>query len=170
MPAGLPYIGGPILGANTAPAERTMQFPMLLAQQTLQAWQGPYPPPDAIERYERVLPGAFDRILTMAERVQAAQIEDTKRAQDYLRDDVRRGHWLSTGVTCLAIVGAIVCAGQGWPWVAAALVSVPVMAVARALVEVARGPVLQRPPATQQNGQPALPAEAQSASTPRSET
>ena len=37
-------------------------------QQTVQLWQGQYPPPEAIEHYEKVLPGSFDRMIAMAER------------------------------------------------------------------------------------------------------
>ena len=35
----------------------------------VQVWQGQFPPPDAVEKYEAVLPGAFDRIVAMAERL-----------------------------------------------------------------------------------------------------
>jgi uncharacterized membrane protein len=35
----------------------------------------PLPPPETIERYERVMSGAFDRILTMAEKDLQAKIE-----------------------------------------------------------------------------------------------
>lgn len=34
---------------------------------TAQTWVGPLPPPNALEAYEKILPGAADRILAMAE-------------------------------------------------------------------------------------------------------
>lgn len=34
------------------------------------AFSGPIPPPEAMERYERVVPGAADRIISMAETEQ----------------------------------------------------------------------------------------------------
>lgn len=132
--SGLPYVGGPIFGA---PADM-LRIPAVLAQQTVQSWQGPYPSPEAIEKYERVLPGAFDRILSMAERHQAAQIEDTSRAQEYLRNDMRRVHWLGAGVAFLSIVGAVACTIYGSPVVAVALVGVPVLSVAKALIDSVR--------------------------------
>ena len=61
------------------------------AQQTLQVWQGPYPPPEAIERYEKILPGTFNRILTMAENLQQAQIDQSRNAIHFARQDTRRG-------------------------------------------------------------------------------
>ena len=36
---------------------------------------GTLPSPETVERYEVIMPGAFDRILTMAEKEQASKIE-----------------------------------------------------------------------------------------------
>jgi hypothetical protein len=57
----------------------------------------------------------FDRMMTMAEHLQTAQIEGTKRAQDYLRTDARRGHWLGFASTVLAIVAAAGVTIAGYP-------------------------------------------------------
>jgi uncharacterized membrane protein len=131
-------IGGVPAGLMGPHGQPTQQF---------QLWQGQFPPPEAVGKYEAVLPGSFDRMIRMAERLQEAQIEETRRAQDYARDDTRRGHWLGFAATIAAIVGAIVCvivAGlthlPAMLWVAGALVGVPVMAVAKSLVETARTP------------------------------
>jgi uncharacterized membrane protein len=40
---------------------------------------GPLPPPETVERYELVLPGAFDRILTMAEKDQQDKFEYNRK-------------------------------------------------------------------------------------------
>jgi uncharacterized membrane protein len=118
--------------------------------QQIQMWQGPYPPPDAVRQYEEILPGAFDRMIAMAEQAQAAQIEANNHAQNYLRDDTKRGHWLGFAATCTAMIGAVVCAWIGQSWVAALFLGVPVMAVAKALVDGARAQktqVVAAPPA-----------------------
>ena len=104
----------------------------------IQSWQGQFPPPDAIERYEAVSAGTFDRLITMAERQQRAMIEATAEARRFQRGDNQRGQCLGALVTVLAIIGAGVCAWLGEPWVAGALVGVPVLAVAKALVDSAR--------------------------------
>jgi uncharacterized membrane protein len=113
----------------------------------VQVWQGQFPPPDAIERYERVQPGAFNRIIAMAEFAQATQAADTKRAHDNVAGDTRRAQWLGFAVAVLAIVAASGCAIAGAYtgrlqifWVAGALLSMPVMAVANTLVQSARTP------------------------------
>ena len=103
--------------------------------QSVQVWQGQYPPPDALERYEALSPGAFDRMMRMAEQLQAAQIENSRRALEYTRSDSRRAHWLGWATTVLAMGGALCSLWLGNGWVASAFLSVPVMAVARALIE-----------------------------------
>lgn len=103
-------------------------------------WQSPYPPPEAIERYERVLPGAFDRILKLVETAQDASIRQGAEANSYRFRETRRGHYLGAVVALGAIAGAVVLALNGAPVIAGALLAPPVLAVAYALV--ARWPAL----------------------------
>ena len=109
-------------------------------QQIVQLWQGQYPPPEAIEHYERVLPGSFDRMIGMAERLQAAQIDESRRAHDYTHSDNRRGHWLGFFTAVFAMVCALGALALNYPWVSGVFISVPVMGVARALIESVRKP------------------------------
>ena len=120
-------------------AARRAQF-LLPAAQAIQQqlWQGPYPPPEAVERYDKVHPGAFARILTMAENMQAAQIDQSKIALGNAHSDIRRGHWLGFSVGALALIGAVVIGLWGNAWLAAAFLAVPVMGLAKALVESTR--------------------------------
>lgn len=103
--------------------------------QQAQHWQGPYPPPEAVERYEQVLPGTLNRLITMAEQLQTAQITQSNMALEHTKNDTRRGHWLGFITTGLAMLGAIGCAALSQPYVACLFLSVPVMAVAKALIE-----------------------------------
>ena len=118
MHGGLPYAAGAVLTVQQS-----------------SSWQGPYPSPDAVERFERVLPGAFDRILMMAENAQASQIRTNENAQNLLQKDVRRSHYLGSGISVLALVCSTACALTDHPTVAIALVGIPVMAVAKALID-----------------------------------
>jgi uncharacterized membrane protein len=110
-------------------------LPVLLQTQQTVVWQGQYPPPDAIERYEKILPGSFDRMIRMAEQLQSAQIKEAESAQNYTQKDTKRGHWLGWSLSVIAIVGALGCLWLNYPWVAPAFLSLPVLAVAKALVE-----------------------------------
>ena len=71
-----------------------------------------------VERYERVLSGTFNRLITMAEQLQAAQIVQSQQGLDYTQADTKRGHWLGFATTGFAMIGALLCAIFGHPWVA----------------------------------------------------
>jgi uncharacterized membrane protein len=60
--------------------EISPQLPEKLSEMTasLTLHAGPLPSPEMVERYELVLPGAFDRILTMAEKEQQAGFEHNR--------------------------------------------------------------------------------------------
>ena len=124
--------GGPI------PVFLPIQAGQLSQTQTVQLWQGQYPPPEAVEHYEKILPGSFDRMISMAERLQAAQIEESRRAHEYTHSDNKRGHYLGFSAAVIAMGFALGALALGNPWVAAAFISVPVMGVARALIESAK--------------------------------
>ena len=122
-------------------------IPQIQQQAQVQLWQGQFPPPDAVQKYEEILPGSFNRMIRMAESLQEAQINDAKRAQDYTSADTKRGQWLGFSAVLASVLGAAACTiaaaithQSGGYWVAGALVGVPVMAVAKALVESARTP------------------------------
>jgi uncharacterized membrane protein len=101
-------------------------------------WQCEFPPQDAIERYEAIVPGTFARILAMSEQLQTARIESARR-QEMAHRDVRRGHLLAGSVLILAMLAASVTAYLGHDWVAAAFLALPVMSVANSFVDGARG-------------------------------
>jgi hypothetical protein len=67
-------------------------------------------------------------------------LQTTRDAQHYARRDVRRGHVLGFAATVLAMAGAVYCASIGATTVAVVLLGVPVMAVARALIDSAKTP------------------------------
>jgi uncharacterized membrane protein len=52
---------------------------------------GSLPPPEAVERYEQVMPGSFDRILTRAEQEQQNKFEHNRTILAVHEHDVREG-------------------------------------------------------------------------------
>ena len=100
--------------------------------------QGAFPSGQDLEAMERHSPGAVGRILSMAEKAQQAQIEAGTLAQEYARADVQRGQWMGATLTVLAIFGAGVEGIWGNPWVAGAIVGVPVFAAIGKVVDSAR--------------------------------
>lgn len=72
---------------------------------------GPLPPPEALERYERLAPGCADRLLRLLEEQQREAHAKTRRAQ-----------YLAGAVAVLLIVSAVVCALVGATAIGCALV------------------------------------------------
>lgn len=116
--------------------QMAIQIP-LPAIQAQQSWQGPFPPPEAVERYEKTLPGVFNRIVLMAEKMEAAQIEQSAIALENSASEGRRGQYLGAGIGALAIVCAALVGVFGNAWLGAAFLAVPVMGLGKSLVETA---------------------------------
>lgn len=156
--------GQPVTGAP----QTQLTLPGIL--QEAQHWTGPYPPPEAVERYERVLRGSFNRMITMAEQLQAQQISQTYLILRNTQRDNRRGHWLGFLTTILAMVCALGCLFLDYPWIALAFVSIPVMAVAKAFVESATTPTTTEfKAATKAGAQPRVPPKLKAQTRPRSD-
>lgn len=137
-PALSPPDGAASPAAGAYPPGPAADLPLLLERAQAQLWQSPFPPPDAVERYERVLPGAFDRILRMNEQLQAANVASLERAHRFMHVDMRRGHWLGFAISAGAMVAALGCVALHAPWVAGGFLALPVMGVARALIDSAQ--------------------------------
>jgi uncharacterized membrane protein len=63
-----------------------------------QKFSGPLPPPELLEGYERILPGAADRILKMAELAQEEDNRQVVLGNDHSRKANTRGQWLSFSI------------------------------------------------------------------------
>jgi hypothetical protein len=92
-------------------------------------------------------------MISLVEASQAARAAGAKRGQDYAQADKRRGQWLGAATAWLAMVAAFGCVAlggtsgkSGFFWVAAAFLSVPVMAVAKSLIESAKSPSISQIP------------------------
>ena len=104
-------------------------------------YSGPIPPPETLEGYERLLPGAAERILTMAEQnaatirdintKQAAAEESTERNR---HDEIRRGQLF--GLTTVLTMGALAALALvlGHPVVAGTICSTTIIGVAAVFV------------------------------------
>jgi len=58
---------------------------------------GTFPSPETVERYELILPGTFDRILTMAEKEQESKISSDL---DTVKIAIHRERAISTSILC----------------------------------------------------------------------
>ena len=78
-------------------------------------WQGPLPPPDALDQFNRILPNGAERIMRMVEEEQAHRIAYENARLAALTADTRRGHYLGGLISLVAIAAAAVAAlGAHW--------------------------------------------------------
>jgi uncharacterized membrane protein len=122
----------------------------------LQAQNPLFPPPEFVKEYEKALPGSFDRILKLAENAQNAQIESVRFAQQTLKQESRRGTWLGFSVSIIAMACALYCVHLSQA-VASIFLGLPVLGIAKALIDSAKAPkpvepVLPPPPQTPNPG------------------
>ena len=111
-------------------------------------YRGPLPPPGAFEAYERTLPGAADRILTMVEEEQRHRVAWEKRTFETARGDERRLLYMGAVLALLCLGGAVYLAANGNQVVACIMAGVTALGfVGTAWV---RRPV---------GGEPGLPSE-----------
>ncbi len=113
---------------------------MVIGQASMQVWQGQFPPPQAIESYERTLPGCFDRMMKMAERQQEIQADQATNALKFTSNDTRRGHWLGFSGLAIAMIFAFLCFWKGLVAGGVAFLGVPVFTVIKSLIDSAKKP------------------------------
>jgi uncharacterized membrane protein len=99
-------------------------------------WSGPLPPPGALEHFNRIIPGGAERILKLVEQEQEHRLALDR---DINLSNSRRanfGQVFGTILAALAIIAAIANTYLGGPWqVGVALVGVPILGVAKALIK-----------------------------------
>jgi len=140
-PQGLPF------AISGTPPQAGAQFQQVSFQ--LQAPNSQFPPPEAVRIYEQILPGAFDRIIQMAEKAQKDQADSVTFANQSLRKDIARGQYLGAGISLAALGCGMWCVLLNQAVFAGIFVSVSVMGVARALIESVRAPKPNPAPPTQ---------------------
>jgi uncharacterized membrane protein len=95
-------------------------------------WNGALPPPDALEHFERVLPGSAERLIAMAEMEQAQRL----KCDDAGIKDTTRGSWMGLAVAGTCIAAALTTAMLSSPWpVIVAFMSVPALGVVRVFIQ-----------------------------------
>lgn len=116
--------------ASQLPAKRpTTTITAVHQESVIHQFSGPLPAPKDFEHYEKILPGAAERILSMAEREQDAahkqEYEDflLRRAdQEKFWKNAVRGQWAAFLLALTAMGSATYLGISGHEWIASALV------------------------------------------------
>jgi uncharacterized membrane protein len=103
-------------------------------QQQTYLHQGPLPPPDSFAGYERVLPGAAERIMALAEREHHARIENINLSVRSQVHVVRMGQWLAFLLAMVSVVAAIVFFAVSKPLAGAAFLGMPAVLLIRSFL------------------------------------
>lgn len=120
-------------GQHPQQAQQSSQQQIRVAQ--LQQWSGPLPAPADLEKFNQIIPNGADRIVAMAEKEQEHRIEYEKVGLSATISESRRGQYLGSVVSLIAVIGAIYAAHIGAHWsVSIALVGVPVLGLVRAII------------------------------------
>jgi len=77
-------------------------------QVTHQQFSGPLPPPEVMSQYNQIIPGAAERIFTMAEQNAIHQREIENSAMTFKAEEVKRGQQYGFGIGIFAFITCIV--------------------------------------------------------------
>ena len=83
------------------------------------SFKGPIPPPALLKDYDKVKPGLADTIIEMAKDEQDHRHRWESSSLKAHQSDRRLSLWLGAGIAAIGILGAVVMAYLGHPWVAA---------------------------------------------------
>lgn len=107
------------------PAEGSEHSQFSIRRARVEVWQAPLPPPTIVAQYNDIIPNGADRIMILAERALAAEI-----------DDNRRGPLLGAALSALAMLCALASIPLGAPWeLSAAFIGIPTFAIIKALID-----------------------------------
>lgn len=99
-------------------------------------WSGPLPPPDALARFNEIVPNGAERIFKMTEAEQAHRITFENTGLVAAIAEAKRGQLLGASISIVSLVSAIISVYLGAHWtVTALLVGVPIMGLAKAIVD-----------------------------------
>ncbi|MFT4190894.1 MAG: DUF2335 domain-containing protein [Comamonas sp.] len=100
-----------------------------------QQWEGPLPPPGALQQFNAIIPDGANRIMAMVEAEQAHRIKTDQEVLAATVKDTRRGHWIGLTISLCALIGAGVTAYLGaHPVVSVAMVGLPIAVIIQAIV------------------------------------
>ena len=104
------------------------------ARATVTAFQGPLPPPELMERYNQIVPGAAERILGLFEsQVQHRQALEKAVIQSDVGDS-RLGLYLGFFVSVVVVIGGVICVLSGYTATGGIIAAIPVPVLAGVFV------------------------------------
>ena len=97
-------------------------------------FSGPLPPPDALEKYERVSPGAAERIIAMAETQSSHRHELEKSLVDSEYKQASKGQICAATLGALAIISGAIAGILGAQWTGSVIGGLVVVGLVSAFI------------------------------------
>lgn len=97
-------------------------------------YSGPLPPAEAFEHYERVCPGAADRIIAMAEQQASHRQELEKRREATISRNSQIGIVSALLLAIFILVGGVICVILGHDWAGGVIVSLDLVSLCAVFV------------------------------------
>ena len=120
----------------SAPAQRQQAQ---AGSQVKAEFSGPLPPPDALEKYESVSPGAAERIIAMAETQSSHRHELEKSLVDSEYKQASKGQICAATLGALAIISGAIAGILGAQWTGSVMGGLVVVGLVYALIRGRRG-------------------------------
>lgn len=83
------------------PKEEKDKFVAAIYAYEKKSWSGPLPAPEDFERYEKVLPGSMDRVLTIMEKQAEHRMNEETKEQEAKIRQTNRGQIIGASVVTL---------------------------------------------------------------------
>jgi len=126
----------PLRTETSQKQEESPSHPTQQAVVTSQQWVGPLPPPEALSRFDAIVPNGAERIFKMAEDEQSHRIESENIGLIASIAEAKRGQVLGATISIISLLSAIISIYLGAHWaVTGLLVGVPIMGLAKAIVD-----------------------------------
>ena len=95
---------------------------------------GPLPPPEVLEGYDQIIPGAAERIVAMAEKEQAHSHQMEKDCIRFTVEEEKRGQRYGLAIAIIAITASLVVSFLGDPVTASVIGGTTVVGLTAAFV------------------------------------
>ncbi len=122
-------------GITQKPEVTATNQPRVAHQQFIAStYSGPLPPAEAFERYERVCPGAADRIIAMAEQQASHRQELERRREATISRNSQLGIVSALLLAVFVLVGGVICVILGHDWAGGVIVSLDLVSLCAVFV------------------------------------
>ncbi|MCK4624547.1 MAG: DUF2335 domain-containing protein [Phycisphaerae bacterium] len=129
----------PVISGNT-PSDATEKGNLVAFEQRTEM-SGPLPPPQILEKYNQICPGAAERILSMAEKqarhrqeVESKALEAGIADAKSDRTQIRRGQYLGFVIAFVGVAGGVYAVVKGAGWAGTAVAGAPLVGLVTALI------------------------------------